>query len=125
SLDKALPESGKNLDLVLFFSVSDDVVIKRLSGRRVCKACNKIYHVENMPSKIDGVCDSCQGLVYQRDDDMPDTIKNRIKIFYDSTSELIDFYRNKGILKELDGGKDKEELFVELKSFFSEKGYME
>ncbi|MBF0494400.1 MAG: adenylate kinase [Candidatus Omnitrophica bacterium] len=124
SLDKALKDSGKRLDVVLYVNTTDEVVVKRLSGRRICKACGKIFHVVNMPSKKENVCDICGGELYQREDDKPATIKNRLEVYVKSTKDLIKYYRDKGFLYEFDGGMQKEDLFKAVKALFNKLGLL-
>jgi adenylate kinase len=92
ALDKMLADAGTALDLVLELIVEPDEVIRRLSGRRICHNCGKIWHVEfDAPTK-QGVCDQCSGELYQRDDDKPETIAERLRVYERDTSPLIDYY---------------------------------
>ncbi len=101
-LDKMLADLGTQLDLVLELVVDNDEVIRRLSGRRTCKGCGKIWHVEfDMPLKPD-VCDRCEGELFQRDDDKPETIAKRLTEYADKTAPLIDFYGAQGKLVGID-----------------------
>jgi adenylate kinase len=101
-LDKMLADLGTQLDLVLELVVDSDEVIRRLSGRRTCKGCDKIWHVEfDAPTKPD-VCDRCQGVLFQRDDDKPETIAKRLTEYADKTAPLIDFYGAQGKLVGID-----------------------
>ncbi len=108
-LGETMEETGLKLDLVINLQCSDKTVVARLSGRRVCKSCGAIYHVENMPPKQDGVCDKCGGELYQRDDDKADTILNRLEVYRNSTEALIDYYRQKDLLKDVDANAQREE----------------
>jgi adenylate kinase len=92
ALDKLLADAGTALDLVLELVVEADEVIRRLSGRRNCHGCNKIWHVEFDPPTKEGVCDRCGGQLYQRDDDKPETISERLRVYERDTSPLIDYY---------------------------------
>ena len=92
ALDKMLADSGVTLDLVLELVVDNDEVIRRLSGRRNCRGCTKIWHVEFDPTTRDGVCDRCGGELYQRDDDKPETIAERLRVYARDTAPLIDYY---------------------------------
>ena len=121
SLEETLIKLGKKLDGVLYFKTSDAVAVQRLSGRRVCRKCAKNYHETNMPPKKAGICDLCGGELYQRDDDKPETVKNRLKVYQASTSDLVDFYKNKKQIIELDGDMPADELFREIIALFKEK----
>jgi len=103
ALDKALQVSAAPVDLVINFHTSQEVSISRLGGRRVCKKCNANYHIKNMPPKREGICDSCSGELYQREDDTPSTVMNRLKVYEEQTKELIGYYKAKGILRRVDG----------------------
>ncbi len=92
ALDKMLTDSGSTLDLVLELVVDNDEVIRRLSGRRTCRGCGKIWHVEFDAPKNEGVCDRCGKELYQRDDDKPETIAERLKVYARDTAPLIDYY---------------------------------
>jgi adenylate kinase len=93
----------RGVDVVFYFSVDDDTVVKRLSGRRMCKQCGTSYHTEFMPPKKEGVCDRCGGQLYQRDDDKPDTVKKRLVAYRNDTEPLIGYYRKKKLLEEVEG----------------------
>jgi adenylate kinase len=125
SLDESLKEEEKSLDLVLYFKTSEEVAVKRLSGRRVCPKCGKNYHVTNMPPEKDNICDKCGVELYQRDDDKPETVKNRLVVYEKSTKDLIDYYNEKGLLREVDGDISAKELFERIDALFMEKGFIE
>ena len=82
--------------------------MSRLSGRRVCKNCGAVYHVQNIPPRVAGVCDVCQGPLYQRPDDSEATVLNRLEVFKKQTESLIDYYQAKGVLVKIDAGRDRE-----------------
>ena len=90
------------LDLVLEFVAPDDVIIKRISGRRICSKCGAIYHVVFNPPKVSGVCDECGAPVIQRDDDKPEVVRHRLKIYKKRFAPIIDYYMKKGILVKVD-----------------------
>ncbi|KJJ84343.1 adenylate kinase [Candidatus Omnitrophus magneticus] len=117
SLDKSLEKLGKKLKMVLYFKATEQVVIQRLAGRRVCKKCGKNYHETNMPPKRYNVCDICGEQLFQRNDDKPDTIKNRLLVYEKSTKELIEYYKEKKLLKEIDGDSSADKLFNNIKCF--------
>ena len=99
------------LQTAVNFSVADEVLIDRLSGRRVCRNCGATYHVKFAPPRKEGICDSCGGELYTRQDDAPEAIKNRLQVYYRQTQPLIDYYEGKGIKKDIDAaGRPKEVL---------------
>ena len=102
ALDKLLADLGTALDLVLELVVDDDEVIRRLSGRRTCRGCGKIWHVEFDPPLRDGVCDRCGGQLFQRDDDKPETIAARLREYAEKTAPLVDYYGAQGKLVGID-----------------------
>lgn len=103
ALDQALAAQGYGISIVLNVVVPDDVLVERVSGRRLCRVCGEAYHVQFNPPKQPGVCDHDGGELYQRDDDRPETVRQRLKVYWVQTSPLIDYYRRQGILVEVDG----------------------
>ena len=110
ALDTTLAGMGSKLECVFSIEVDDEELIKRLTGRRVCKKCGESYHIEFNPPRQEGLCDSCQGELYQRDDDKEETIRNRLKVYQDQTSPLISFYQRKDVLHSIDGIGSIEEI---------------
>jgi adenylate kinase len=102
SLDDLLAEMSAALDVVLELVVDDDEVVRRLSGRRTCRNCGHIWHVDFDPPSTEGVCDNCGGELFQRDDDKPETIRHRLEVYYEQTSPLIGYYAENGILVGID-----------------------
>jgi len=100
----------KKIDRVLNFVASEDEIISRLSGRRTCKKCGSIFHVRNKPPKTDGICDYCGGELYQRTDETPETIKNRLQVYHEKTKPLIDYYEGKELLAEIDANYGYSEI---------------
>jgi adenylate kinase len=115
ALEEMLRVKGEKISKVLFFDVPDEVIIDRLSGRRVCSNCSAVYHVKYNPPKIEGVCDLCGGSLVQRDDDKEEVVKKRLEVYRTQTQPLIEFYQDRGIIYRLDAGKAVEELFEEVK----------
>jgi adenylate kinase len=101
-LDDMLAEAGVKLDVVLELVVENDEVIRRLSGRRTCRTCNHIWHVDFDPPTDEGVCDIDGGALYQRDDDQADTIANRLEVYAKETAPLVNYYAERGLLIGLD-----------------------
>jgi adenylate kinase len=106
----------QTIDAVINFSISDELVIRRLSGRRVCRSCGAIYHIENMPPKVEGTCDRCGGELYIRDDDKIDSIKNRLRVYKEQTEPLIAYYRDRGVLRAIDSSKSPEDSLAQIES---------
>ncbi len=100
---EALDEMGANIDCVIDIEVADDVIVNRLSGRRVCEKCGRPYHTESLKPKVDGVCDDCNGALVQRKDDQIDTIKNRLEIYHKETEPLVNYYKAQGKLVVIEG----------------------
>ncbi len=121
-LEAALNELRLPLDMVVYFDTSEETILKRLTGRRICRACGKIFHITNIPPKKEGVCDACGGELYQRNDDKEETIKNRIEVYNKQTSNLIDYYQQKKILNKASGDLGVDELFAVLKNTFERSG---
>ncbi len=115
AFDKWLEDNNKELDEVVYIGASVDTLISRISGRRVCKNCGATYHVTNLPPKVEGVCDICGGELLQRPDDNEETARQRIEIYENETSPLIEYYKKSDKLKKYDGNKDIEDVFVEIK----------
>jgi adenylate kinase len=101
-LDDMLAEMGTKLDVVLELIVDDDEVVRRLSGRRTCRSCGHIWHVDFDPPSKEGICDNCGGELFQRDDDKPETIRHRLQVYYDQTAPLAGYYGERGILTGVD-----------------------
>jgi adenylate kinase len=103
ALDKALVKQSKAITKVVYIKVAEDELMKRLSGRWICRQCQAPYHETASPPKVKGKCDRCGGELYQRDDDKPTTIKERLKVFFTQTAPLIDYYTGTGKLTEVNG----------------------
>jgi adenylate kinase len=96
------------IDAALNLICTDDIIIQRLSGRRLCKKCGKIFHITNMPPKVEGRCDNCGGPLYIRDDDKIESIKQRLSVYQSQTEPLINYYLEFGLLKDVDSTKTPE-----------------
>ncbi len=114
-LEEILGEREMSIDAVIYLEVPEEVLISRLSGRRQCVSCGDIYHIDNMPSKRDGICDTCSSRLYQREDDKRETIEVRLKAYEEKTAGLIDFYADKNLLKFIKGDSGPEAVFEEIK----------
>jgi adenylate kinase len=109
-LDDILNSRGRNLTSVLLIEAPDDEVVRRLSGRRTCAKGNHVYHVEFDPPKHEGVCDQDGSRLIQRDDDKPETVRNRLSVYHDQTEPVIDWYDEKNLLMRFDGGRSPDEV---------------
>lgn len=111
-LDKALTEMEDAIDVAVNVDVPDENIIRRMSGRRACLSCGATYHIEHVPPKTEGICDHCGQPLVLRDDDKPETVKNRLKVYHDQTQPLIDYYAGKGILRTVDGTRSMNDVFA-------------
>ena len=99
---EAMEKAGINFDAVVSIEVADQVIMERMSGRRVCESCGASYHLVAVPPKVAGVCDSCGGKLVQRKDDAPETVKDRLEVYHKETEPLKDFYAQRGLLKSVE-----------------------
>ena len=111
-LDAALTKLGDKIDYAINVDVPDENIVRRMSGRRACLSCGATYHIEHIPPKQEGICDVCGQPLVLRDDDKPETVLNRLKVYHDQTQPLIDFYTAKGVLKSVDGTVDQKSVFA-------------
>ena len=111
-LDSGLTKLGDHIDYAINVDVPDENIVKRMSGRRACLTCGATYHIEHVPPKKEGICDVCGSELVLRDDDKPETVKNRLNVYHEQTQPLIDFYTEKGVLKTVDGTVPMEEVFA-------------
>ncbi|MCR5785673.1 MAG: adenylate kinase [Eubacterium sp.] len=111
SLSAALEKEGKSMDFAIDIEVPDENIINRMGGRRACKGCGATYHIVNIPPKKEGICDRCGEELVLRDDDKPETVKNRLSVYHDQTQPLIDYYNKKNILHEVDGTMEMNDVF--------------
>ncbi len=110
ALDKVLDRLDTNLDLVIDLIVDKEELVRRISQRRICKSCEKPYHLTFKPPMVEDVCDECGGELYQRSDDTEETVRTRISVYEEQTFPLIEYYNKKGILKGVDGNKTIDEI---------------
>ena len=102
------------MDYAIDVDVPDENIVNRMSGRRACLNCGATYHLISIPPKVEGICDVCGEKLILRDDDKPETVKNRLSVYHEQTQPLIDFYAKKNVLAEVDGTKDMEEVFEDI-----------
>lgn len=114
ALADALTASGRVLDKVLNIEVDRDELLRRLTGRRTCRGCGKVYHMIFDPPKVDEVCDACGGALWQREDDSEETVLNRLKVYEAQSAPLVEFYQSRGLLVSVDGRQPVEEVFVRI-----------
>lgn len=110
-LDNALDKLGDSIDFAIDVDVPDENIVRRMSGRRACLSCGATYHIEHIPPKQEGVCDACGQPLVLRDDDKPETVLKRLKVYHEQTQPLIDFYTKKGVLRSVDGTVDMNDVF--------------
>ena len=111
ALDKALAANGESVDFAINVEVPDENIIKRMGGRRACVGCGATYHIEFNAPKVEGVCDTCGEKLILRDDDKPETVKNRLSVYHDQTQPLIEYYNKKNVLREVDGTMAMDDVF--------------
>lgn len=111
-LDEALQKLGEQVDYAIDVDVPDENIVKRMSGRRACLSCGATYHIEHVPPKTADVCDQCGAALVLRDDDKPETVKNRLNVYHEQTQPLIAYYMKKGILRTVDGTRPMEDVFA-------------
>lgn len=114
SLNSELESMNIKLDKVINIDVSKEELIERAVGRRICKECGATYHIKFNPTKESGVCDACGGELYQRDDDNEETVTKRIEVYIDQTQPLIDYYKEKSILADIDGKQSIDKVFSDI-----------
>jgi adenylate kinase len=108
TLDKAFEEQGRTIDKAVYIEVPNEELVKRLSGRWLCRSCQTPYHITNSPPKTPGKCDRCGGELYQRPDDKEETVKERLNVFLAQTVPILDYYRKQGKLVRVDGNRGME-----------------
>jgi adenylate kinase len=116
ALDAALEGLERAVTKVLVLLVDEDLLIRRLTGRRVCRSCQAPFHLYFNKSKVEGVCDACGGELYQRDDDTEATVRNRLDVYRSQTEPLIDYYDRAGVVVRIDGAQEPEKTFEDIKA---------
>ncbi len=114
ALSKALSAAGEGIDYAIDIAVPDEAIVERMSGRRACLACGATYHVVYNPPKEEGVCSVCGAPLVQRDDDKPETVLKRLSVYHEQTQPLIDYYKKQGVLRQVDGTKNMDQVFSEI-----------
>ena len=117
---KALAAMGQKMDYAINVEVPDENIVNRMSGRRACVDCGATYHIVYAPTKEEGVCDKCGGSLILRDDDKPETVLKRLGVYHEQTQPLIDYYTQAGILKEVDGTVDINDVFASIVEILGE-----
>jgi adenylate kinase len=113
-LDRMLEQRGESIQAVVEITAPRDVLVERLSGRRVCPNCGWTYHIEFNPPKVDSICDNCGHTIIQRDDDTPEAIERRLSLYDEQTAPLLAYYAERGLLKTVDGNRDVERVSEDL-----------
>lgn len=114
ALTKALADNGEKMDFAIDVDVPDEVIVKRMSGRRACVKCGGTYHIEFNPTKVEGICDACGGELTLRDDDKPEVVQKRLDAYHEQTQPLIKYYKDQGILKSVDGTQEMDKVFADI-----------
>ncbi len=114
ALQEILDDHGRNIGYVISIEVDDEELVTRLTGRRMCKGCGESFHIVFNPSAEEGVCDRCSGELYQRDDDMEETIRRRLAVYSEQTQPLIAYYEKQGNLRRIDGTGSIEDIFARI-----------
>mgnify|MGYP000645625510 FL=1 len=110
SLSQIMSELDREIDAVINIEVPEEELMNRLTGRRICEKCGTTYHLVFNPPKVDGICDIDGGKLYQREDDNPETVSNRLSVNVKQSKPILEYYNEKGVLKNIDGSKDIEEV---------------
>lgn len=120
ALDAALDAIGEKIDYAINVEVPDENIISRMSGRRACVACGATYHLVHIPPKTEGICDTCGKELILRDDDKPETVEKRLKVYHEQTQPLIDYFTKKNVLVEVDGTVDMADVFAAIVKILGE-----
>lgn len=120
ALSKILKELDRELDAVINIKVQEEELMNRLTGRRICEICGETYHLVFNPPKVEGICDNDGGKLYQREDDNPETVANRLEVNIKQTKPILDFYKEQNLVKDIDGSKDINEVTEDVISILEE-----
>ncbi|AKC75590.1 adenylate kinase [Staphylococcus haemolyticus] len=110
ALNDIMSELGRNIDAIINIEVPEEELMNRLTGRRICEKCGTTYHLVFNPPKVDGICDIDGGKLYQREDDNPETVSNRLNVNVKQSKPILEYYNEKGVLKNIDGAKDIDDV---------------
>ena len=117
ALDEMLADLGKKIDAVIDINVPEEVLVERLTGRYMCRSCGASFHKVFKPTKVEGTCDRCGGHeFYQRDDDKPETVKNRLAVNIKNSEPILAYYKEQGLLKSIDGNRDIDAVFKDVQA---------
>lgn len=117
TLDRLLAQRDRSLDAVVFFQIRDEVLLRRLTGRRVCPVCGAIYHLDHKPPRVPGHCDNEGAELVQRRDDAPDTVLHRLRVFRQWTEPLVDHYRDRGLFLVVNAERNVEDIYEQILGF--------
>ena len=120
ALTAALEKIGQKMDYAIDVDVPDENIVNRMSGRRACLNCGATYHLISIPPKVEGICDRCGSEIVLREDDKPETVQKRLKVYHEQTQPLIDYYTGQGVLKTVDGTKNLDEVFGDIVKILGE-----
>lgn len=120
ALNEMLAEAGRKIEAVVNIDVQEEELMNRLTGRRICETCGTTYHLVFNPPKVEGICDIDGGKLYQRADDNPETVRNRLDVNIKQTKPLIDFYSNQGVLFNVDGSNDIKEVTADVEKVLNQ-----
>lgn len=119
ALNNILADTGRKIEAVINIEVQEEELMNRLTGRRICETCGTTYHLVFNPPKVDGICDIDGGKLYQRADDNPETVANRLSVNIKQTKPLLEFYSKQGVLKNIDGGRDIQDVTTDVESILT------
>ncbi|TDL98504.1 adenylate kinase [Macrococcus brunensis] len=119
ALNTMLEESGRKIEAVINIEVQEEELMNRLTGRRICETCGTTYHLVFNPPKVEGICDLDGGKLYQREDDNPETVANRLSVNIKQTKPLLDFYSEQGILKNIDGSREIQDVTADVEGILT------
>jgi adenylate kinase len=122
ALDSALEDLDRGITKTLVLLVDEELLVRRLTGRRICRSCQTPFHVLMNPPKVEGVCDKCGGELYQRDDDSEATVRNRLEVYRNQTEPLIGYYDGAGLVAKIDGAKGPDDVFADIKAALGPAG---